>query len=310
MAALGTLGALPKDERKAFGQRANQAKQALERAYDEAADRLRQAELRRRAGGGQPGRHAAGPAPAGRGRLHPATQMLRRICAIFADMGFQVYRTREVETDEYNFELLNMPPHHPARDMWDTFYTTTTEGVLLRTHTSPGQIHAMRELRPGADPRHPAGRCATATSRSRARSEIQFYQVEGLAVGRNITMADLKGTLDRASPSRMFGADAARALPRQLLPVHRAERRDGRGLHRLRRQGLPDLQGERLAGDPGRAAWCIPTVLAERRLRPAQSSPASPSAWAPSASPCCVHGIDDIRYFFGERPALPGAVLR
>ena len=71
----------------------------------------------------------------------------REIYAIFADLGFQVYRSREVESDENNFELLNMPPHHPARDMWDTFHTTTP-GVLLRTHTSPGQIHVMRELCP------------------------------------------------------------------------------------------------------------------------------------------------------------------
>ena len=70
-------------------------------------------------------------------------------------MGFQVYRSREVEDDLTNFELLNMPPHHPARDMWDTFHTTTP-GVILRTHTSPGQIHVMRELLPGADPRDPA----------------------------------------------------------------------------------------------------------------------------------------------------------
>ena len=69
---------------------------------------------------------------------------MRQICAVFADLGFQVYRSPEVESDENNFELLNMPPHHPARDMWDTFHTTTP-GVLLRTHTSPGQIHVMRQ---------------------------------------------------------------------------------------------------------------------------------------------------------------------
>ena len=85
--------------------------------------------------------------PVPRGRLHVATQTLRHIYGIFADLGFQIYRSREVEDDLTNFELLNMPPHHPARDMWDTFHTTTP-GVLLRTHTSPGQIHVMRELCP------------------------------------------------------------------------------------------------------------------------------------------------------------------
>ena len=82
--------------------------------------------------------------PVKRGRLHPSTQVIRRISTIFAQMGFEVYRSPDVETDEMNFGLLNMPEEHPARDMWDTFYTTKP-GVILRTHTSPGQIRSMRE---------------------------------------------------------------------------------------------------------------------------------------------------------------------
>ena len=80
--------------------------------------------------------------PTSLGRVHPSTQTLREIAAIFSDMGFQIFDSREVESDLYNFELLNMPPYHPARDMWDTFYIN--ERVVLRTHTSPGQIRAMR----------------------------------------------------------------------------------------------------------------------------------------------------------------------
>src|SRR4029078_11707179 len=128
-----------------------------------------------------------------RGRLHPATQILRQINAIFADLGFQVYRTREVETDEMNFEFLNMPAHHPARDMWDTFFTTTP-GVILRTHTSPGQIHAMRKYCPQPIRVVLPGMCSRYEQIS-TRSEIQFQQVEGLAVGTSITMSDLKGTI-------------------------------------------------------------------------------------------------------------------
>jgi phenylalanyl-tRNA synthetase alpha chain len=102
MAALGTLGTLPKEERRAFGQRGNEVKQALERAFEEASERIRQAELASALVAGTidvtaPGRRR------GRGRLHPATQTLRRIYAIFAEMGFQIYRSREVETDELNF---------------------------------------------------------------------------------------------------------------------------------------------------------------------------------------------------------------
>ncbi len=192
MLAMGSLGTLPKEDRKAFGQRANQARQAVEQAYEAAAERLRQAELEREIQAGAldvtlPGR------PRTRGRLHPATQGLRRIYAIFAEMGFQIYRSREVETDEYNFGLLNMPPHHPARDMWDTFFTTAPN-VILRTHTSPGQIHVMRDRCPEPIRVILPGMCYR-YEQITARSEIQFYQVEGLAIGTHVTMADLKGTL-------------------------------------------------------------------------------------------------------------------
>ena len=140
--------------------------------------------------------------PVPRGRLHVATQVLREIQAIFADLGFQVYRSREVEDDLTNFELLNMPPHHPARDMWDTFHTTRP-GVLLRTHTSPGQIHVMRQLCPQPIRVILPGMCYRYEAIT-TRSEIQFQQVEGLAIGPNVTMADLKGTIV-AFARRKFG---------------------------------------------------------------------------------------------------------
>jgi len=119
-------------------------------------------------------------------------------------MGFQVYRSRDVETDEMNFELLNIPANHPARDMWDTFYTTS-EGILLRTHTSPGQIRVMRERCPEPIRVVLPGMCYR-YEQITARSEIQFHQVEGLAVGRHVTMTDLKGTLISFA-HRMFGAE-------------------------------------------------------------------------------------------------------
>ena len=140
--------------------------------------------------------------PVPRGRLHISTQTLRAIYAIFADLGFQVYRSREVEDDETNFDLLNMPPHHPARDMWDTFHTTTP-GVLLRTHTSPGQIHVMRELCPEPIRVILPGMCYRYEAIT-TRSEIMFHQVEGLAIGEHVTMADLKGTII-AFARRLFG---------------------------------------------------------------------------------------------------------
>ncbi|MFM8321767.1 MAG: phenylalanine--tRNA ligase subunit alpha, partial [Chloroflexota bacterium] len=139
-----------------------------------------------------------------RGRLHPITATLRQIYRVFGDMGFQVYRSREVETDEYNFELLNIPKHHPARDMWDTFHVTTP-GVVLRTHTSPGQIHVMREYCPQPVRVILPGMCYRYEQIS-ARKETQFNQIEGLAIGEDITMGDLKGTLTDFA-RRMFGQD-------------------------------------------------------------------------------------------------------
>jgi phenylalanyl-tRNA synthetase alpha chain len=197
------IGKLPPAEKKTFGQQANQVKAKLTQAYDEALAGFRQRALEHSLATEKldvtlPGR------PMLRGRLHPSTQALRSISAIFAEMGFQVFRSRDVETDEENFELLNMPPHHPARDMWDTFHTTTP-GVLLRTHTSPGQIHVMRQQCPGPIRVILPGMCYR-YEQITPRSEIMFHQVEGLAVGENITMADLKGTVI-AFARRFFGAD-------------------------------------------------------------------------------------------------------
>ena len=202
-AILRGLGEMDPAERPAAGKQANDIKQRLEAALQsrqaalEAVERVA-ALASERLDVTLPGR----PVPLG--RLHPSTRILRRICQIWADMGFQVYRSRDLETDEMNFELLNIPAHHPARDMWDTFYTTE-EGLLLRTHTSPGQIRVMRERCPEPIRVILPGMCYR-YEQITARSEIQFHQVEGLAVGRHITMTDLKGTLISFA-HRMFGAE-------------------------------------------------------------------------------------------------------
>ncbi len=202
-AALSGIGQVPKDQRAAFGQEANRVKVALTGAYESALAAAKEKALEASLTASPldvtlPGR------PRTRGRLHPATQVLRQITAVFADMGFQVYRSREVESERYNFEFLNMPEHHPARDMWDTFFTTTP-GVVLRTHTSPGQIHVMRESAPNPVRVILPGMCYRNEAIS-TRSEIQFHQVEGLVIGEGVTMADLKGTIT-AFARRMFGPE-------------------------------------------------------------------------------------------------------
>ena len=140
--------------------------------------------------------------PAHLGRLHVITQTLREIYRIFGLMGFRVYQTPEVETDAYNFQLLNFPPDHPAREMQSTF-NTTKPGIILRTHTSPGQIRVMRAFCPEPIRVILPGKCYR-YEQITPRSEIQFEQVEGLAVGLNITLADLKGVLTEFA-RQMFG---------------------------------------------------------------------------------------------------------
>jgi phenylalanyl-tRNA synthetase alpha chain len=202
-AAFGRMKEVPPVEKKAFGQEFNRVKTSLEAAYEKAQTDAKERALIASLEAAPidvtlPGR------PVLEGGLHVATKVMREIYAIFADMGFQVFRTREVEDDQTNFELLNMPPHHPARDMWDTFHTTTP-GVLLRTHTSPGQIHVMRQFAPNPVRAVLPGMCYRHEAVS-TRSEIQFEQVEGLAIGPNVTMADLKGTIT-AFARRLFGED-------------------------------------------------------------------------------------------------------
>jgi phenylalanyl-tRNA synthetase alpha chain len=193
------VGGLSPEERPAAGKAGNELKNALAEAYE-----ARRGELSRLAAGGAEALDVTLPGrPIELGRLHIITQTLREIYAIFGRMGFQVEEWPEVETDMLNFELLNMPPHHPARDMWDTFYVN--EKVVLRTHTSPGQVRSMRKHCPEPIRVVLPGKCYRYEAVT-ARSEFMFYQVEGLAVGRRITLADLKGTMVHFA-RQMFGAD-------------------------------------------------------------------------------------------------------
>ncbi|MAT98540.1 MAG: phenylalanine--tRNA ligase subunit alpha [Anaerolineaceae bacterium] len=197
------VGQLSAEERPIFGKRINVVKSELEAAYEARQAELKAAELADKIASSAidvtlPGR------PLTTGGLHIITQTLRDIYRIFGDMGFQIYRSPDVETDAYNFELLNFPPHHPAREMQDSFYTENPE-VILRTHTSAGQIRAMREYHPEPVRVILPGMCYR-NEQITTRSSIQFTQVEGLAVGTNITFADLKGTLTEFA-RRLYGAD-------------------------------------------------------------------------------------------------------
>jgi len=212
------MGKLSADERPRVGQRINAVKQALQAAYDELEQRLaaeaRAQELERdRVDVTLPGR------PVDPGRLHLTTQILREIERIFATLGFTVWESSEVETDEYNFGLLNFAPNHPARDMQDTFFVKTppdSPKVVLRTHTSPGQIHAMRRFAPEPVRVLLPGKCYR-NEQVTARHEMQFTQFEFLAVGHNITMGDLKGTLDALAVG-IFGEGTRTRLRPSFFP--------------------------------------------------------------------------------------------
>ncbi|MCL6620877.1 MAG: phenylalanine--tRNA ligase subunit alpha [Syntrophobacterales bacterium] len=184
---LRTLKDLDPAVRREVGRLANEAKEALEAAV---ADRLKALKLAARA------REAARidvTLPGRRpplGRLHPLTRIMAEICDIFLRLGFEAVEGPEVELDWYNFEALNIPPDHPARDMQDTFYFT--DKVLLRTHTSPMQIRVMEKRRPPVRIIAP-GRVYRRDS-DMTHSPM-FHQVEGLLVDRRVTFADLKGVL-------------------------------------------------------------------------------------------------------------------
>jgi len=291
---LRSVGQLPPQERPVAGRRANELKAALEVAYEQ-----RQADLKRQARAQAltaervdvtlPGR------PPSLGRLHLSTQALRRIYAIFADMGFQVYRAPDIETDELNFELLNMPPHHPAREMWDTFYTTR-EGVLLRTHTSPGQIRAMRDYCPEPIRVILPGMCYR-YEQVTARSEMMFHQVEGLAVGKQITMTDLKGTMAEYA-RRMFGVDRQMRFRASYFPFTEPSVEvdmdcilcGGEGCRVCKYTGWLEVSG---------AGMVHPVVLYNGGYDPDVYSGFA-FGMGVERPAMLIHGIDDIRSFFSN----------
>ncbi len=292
--ALRGVGKLPPQERPAVGRLANEIKTHLERAFKERAEELRRALLAKELAEASidvrlPGRQQS------LGYLHITTQTLREIYAIFADMGFQVLRSGEVEDDLTNFQLLNMPPGHPARDMWSTFYTTRP-GVLLRSHTSPGQIHAMRKHYPRPIRVVLPGKCYR-YEQITTRSEQMFFQVEGLAVGHNITMADLKGVLV-SFVRQMFGSERRLRFRPSYFPFTEPSAEvdidcilcGGEGCQLCRHTGWLEILG---------SGMVHPTVLQNGGYDPEEFSG---FAFGMGVERICMlkHGITDIRYFYSN----------
>ena len=198
------IGALPPDQRRAFGIAVNALKDELAAALAARQSALEAAALQSRIASEAldvtlPGR------PVERGFLHPTTRIIREICDIFGKMGFQTVEGPEVEYAKYNFDMLNIPADHPARDVWDTFHVQSPAAeVVLRTHTSPMQVRTMLAQPPPVRVVVP-GRCYRYEATD-ATHLAMFLQVEGLAVDEGITMADLKGTLTEFA-RQMFGSE-------------------------------------------------------------------------------------------------------
>jgi phenylalanyl-tRNA synthetase alpha chain len=291
---LRSLGQLPADQRPAVGQRANEVRVKLEEAFAAREEAIRAQELDRSLAEGAidvtlPGR------PLPMGRIHPANQALREICAIWAEMGFQVFRSPDVESDDNNFTLLNMPPHHPARDMWSTFFTTE-EGVILRTHTSPGQIHAMRTYAPEPIRVILPGMCYRYEQVS-VRSEFQFNQVEGLAIGPGIRFTDLKGTL-AAFARRFYGQDRQVRFRASHFPFTEPSMEidvecilcDGAGCPVCKYTGWLEIAG---------SGMVHPVVLKNGGYDPSKVSGFA-FGMGVERSVMLKHGIQDIRVFWGN----------
>ena len=196
------IGALPPDDRPRVGAIANSVRGDIEAALAERGTHLRGSALTDRLATEAldvttPGR------PIRRGSLHPSIEGMAEIAEIFGQFGFVVHESPEIEDDLTNFQMLNIPPDHPARDLWDTLYIDV-EGHLLRTHTSPGQIHVLRSTTPPIRALLP-GRCFRYESIDASHS-TEFFQVEGLMVDEGTTLGDLRGLLDEFARA-MYGAD-------------------------------------------------------------------------------------------------------
>lgn len=288
------FGALSAEEKPLFGRKINEVKSALQAAFESKESVIKLAEMETAIASDAldislPGRRKQ------RGGLHPSTIVMREIYRIFGDMGFQIYRSEDVVSDQLNFELLNMPPEHPARDMQDTFYTED-EDILLRTHTSGGQILAMREYCPEPVRVILPGMCFR-NEQITARSEIQFHQIEGIAVGKNITFADLKGTLTEFA-RRLFGADRTTRFRASYFPFTEPSAEmdvtcilcDGKGCKLCKHSGWLEILG---------CGMVHPTVLRNGGYDP-DIYTGFAFGLGPERITMLKYGIEDIRYFWSN----------
>lgn len=288
------MGEIEPADRPAFGKRINEIKTSLQEAFEARHEALKRSAHDTDGDADRLDVTLPGRRPV-LGGLHPSTLVMRRIERIFRDMGFQTYRSPDVVTDQLNFGDLNMPPDHPARDMQDTFYTTDPS-VVLRTHTSGGQILAMQEQHPAPVRVILPGMCYR-NEQITSRSEIQFHQIEGLAVGPAITFADLKGTLTEFA-RRLFGEGRGARFRASYFPFTEPSAEmdiacflcDGEGCQLCKETGWLEILG---------CGMVHPTVLRNGGYDPEKWSGFA-FGMGPERIAMLRHGIRDIRYFWSN----------
>jgi len=284
---LRALGTLPPEDRPALGKLSNQLKNKLQKALAERKQKL----------GSEAKTEVISPditLPGRRvwfGRLHPLTQVTQEIVEIFAALGFQVARGPDVESEYYNFEALNFPKDHPARDMQDTYYLA--DDIVLRTHTSPVQIRVMEKQRPPVRVIMP-GRVYR-NEEINARSFTVFSQVEGLYVDQQVTFGDLKGVL-AAFVERFFGPDTPLRFRPSFFPFTEPSAEvdigcflcEGRGCRVCKKTGWLEILG---------AGMVDPAVFVNVDYDPEE---VSGYAFGMGVDRIAMlrHGIDDIRLFY------------
>jgi phenylalanyl-tRNA synthetase alpha chain len=291
------MGGLALEERRAIGAAANEVKTALETSLKEKEESLKEQELAVALGQSRVDVTLPGY-PICLGRLHPTTQIMREICAIFVSLGFQVVEGPEVEWDYYNFEALNIPKDHPARDMWDTLWIDTPSDekpMLLRTHTSPMQIRLMEKTRPPLRAVIPGK--VYRYEATDATHESMFHQIEGLAVDRGITMGDLKGTLFEFV-RRLFGEQRKARFRCDYFPF--VEPGVEMAIDCLMCQGA----GCRLCGETGWIEILGAGMVHPEVLRRVNYDPEVYSGFAFGMGveriPMLRYGVEDIRLFYGN----------
>ena len=234
------------------------------------------------------------------GKLHPTTQTIREISSIFVNLGYQIVDGPEVESDYYNFEALNIPPDHPARDQWDTLWLdyNNADGIrplLLRTHTSPMQIRTMEQQEPPIRVIVP-GRCYRHEATD-ATHESMFFQIEGLTVDKGITFADLKGTLYTFA-RKLFGEERKIRFRCDFFPFVEPGvdmsidcfSCDGTGCRVCSNSGWIEIMG---------AGMVHPNVL-ERGGYDPEIYTGFAFGMGPERISMLKHGIDDIRHFYNN----------